>query len=53
VGHQIEREVRSAKRYDISVRMEDGSVKVLSTETQPTWRSGDKVRIREGHVQAI
>lgn len=44
-GHQIEKHVRSHKRYDVSVRMDDGSTKTVSYETQPAWRGGDKVRV--------
>lgn len=49
-GHQIERSARSTKRYDISVRMRDGSVKVVSMDT-PAWRPGDKVRLHNGTLK--
>lgn len=52
-GHQIERSARSTKRYDISVRMHDGSIKVVSTDTPPAWRPGDKVRLRNGTVKPL
>lgn len=52
-GHQIERSARSAKRYDISVRMHDGSVKTVSTDTPPAWRAGDKVRLHDGVVKPL
>ena len=47
-GHQIERSARSTKRYDVSVRMQDGSVKTVSTGTPPPWRAGDHVRLHKG-----
>ena len=52
-GHQIERGARSSKRYETSVRMPDGSVKVAKTDTQPTWRAGDKVRVQNGVVKPL
>ena len=52
-GHQIERNARSTKKYDISVRMHDGSVKVVSTDTAPGWRPGDKVRLHNGVVKPL
>jgi outer membrane lipoprotein SlyB len=52
-GHQIERSARSTKRYDISVRMPDGSIKVVSTDTPPGWRPGDKVRLHDGLVKPL
>jgi uncharacterized protein YcfJ len=52
-GHQIERGARSGKRYEISVRMQDGSVKVAKSDTQPSWRAGDKVRVQNGVVKPL
>jgi uncharacterized protein YcfJ len=52
-GHQIERGARSTKRYETSVRMHDGSVKVAKADTQPTWRAGDKVRVHNGVVKPL
>lgn len=49
VGHQIEREVRKHTRYDITVRMNDGSMRSLSDEsgTPVTLKSGDKVKVAQ------
>jgi len=55
-GHQIERKAREHKRYDITVRMNDGSVRSLSDEsgTPIALKSGDKVRVsKEGMVRPI
>ena len=53
-GHQIERSARRYKRYDVSIRMNDGSVKNVSSDTPPGWRSGDHVRVlQDGKVQPI
>ena len=55
-GHQIEREARAHKRYDITVRMNDGSTKALSDETgnPVSWKSGDKVRVgNDGVIRPI
>lgn len=52
IGHQVERSARSTKRYDIAVRMEDGTVRTLSQEQPPSWRTGDKVRVVNDALQA-
>jgi outer membrane lipoprotein SlyB len=53
VGHQVEKDVRSTKRYDIAVRMEEGGeLRTLSQEQPPTWRAGDKVRVLNDALQA-
>jgi len=51
-GNEIEKRAKTKKRYDVAVRMADGSMKTVSFEAQPTWRSGDHVRIENGTLQA-
>jgi outer membrane lipoprotein SlyB len=52
IGNAVEKNVRTTKRYDISVRMEDGTLRTLSQEQPPTWRAGDKVRVVNDALQA-
>jgi len=42
-----------ARRYDITVRTEDGLLKIVSTDTRPVWRVGDKVRVLNGKIRAL
>jgi hypothetical protein len=37
-------------RYQIRVRMSDGSVKTLTSSTQPSWKAGDRVRLQSGRI---
>jgi hypothetical protein len=39
-----------AVRYQIRVRMSDGSVKTLTSSTQPSWKAGDRVRLQNGRL---
>jgi len=50
--NEIEKRAKTKKRYDVAVRMADGSMKTVSFEAEPTWRSGDHVRIENGTLQA-
>ncbi|MBI2753550.1 MAG: glycine zipper 2TM domain-containing protein [Betaproteobacteria bacterium] len=50
-GHQIEKEARSHKRYDVIVRMEAGGERTVSYEAAPTWRVGDRVRVVDGKLE--
>lgn len=52
IGHQVEKNVRTTKRYDITVRMEDGTLRALSQPQPPTWRAGDKVRVVNDALEA-
>ncbi|MBL8471872.1 MAG: glycine zipper 2TM domain-containing protein [Rhodocyclaceae bacterium] len=47
-GNQIEKSRNKTLRYEISVRMDDGSTRTLSQDSAPTWREGDRVRIENG-----
>ncbi len=35
-------------RYQVQVRMSDGSVKTLTSSSQPEWKAGDRVRLQNG-----
>ena len=51
-GHEIEKNVRKKTRYEISVRMEDGSMRTLSQDAAPAWRIGDHVRVINNQLVA-
>jgi len=44
-GHKVEQKVRTVTRWDVVVRMEDGSTRTVSAAEQPLWRVGDRVRV--------
>lgn len=48
-GKKIE-PARAVKRYQIQVRMSDGSVKTLTYGTAPAWKAGDRVRLQNGRL---
>lgn len=50
-GHQVERRTSSGRRYEVVVRMEDGSTRVFPYDTEPAFRIGERVRINEGRLQ--
>jgi outer membrane lipoprotein SlyB len=50
-GHQAEKYIKSGKRYDVVVRMEDGSTRTFPYEAEPGFRAGEKVRVVEGKLQ--
>lgn len=47
-GNQIEKTVKKSRSYDITVRFDDGTTRVFSQATEPSWRAGDKVRVNNG-----
>lgn len=51
-GNEVEKRTRSATHYQVTVRMEDGTRRVIDQQTTPVWRQGDPVRIRNGEIVA-
>jgi hypothetical protein len=39
-------------RYEIVVRFEDGTRRVITENSPPSWHTGDKVRMRNGMLSA-
>jgi outer membrane lipoprotein SlyB len=50
-GHKVEQKVRTTTRWDVVVRMEDGSTRTVSAAEQPLWRVGDRVRVNNGTLE--
>ena len=51
-GNEIEKRVKSSKHYEVAVRLEDGTRRVVSEANAPAWRQGDHVRIVDGAIRA-
>jgi outer membrane lipoprotein SlyB len=52
-GNQIEGRVKANKSYDITVRMNDGSIRKFHQTEQPSWHQGDDVRVVDGGLRPI
>jgi len=52
LGNEIEKEVRTTKSFDITVRFDDGSSRVISEAAATSWRVGDKVKVVNGVIHA-
>ena len=52
-GNQIEGNMKTTTTWDIVVRMDNGSKRTLHQSSQPSWRSGDAVRVVKGQLRSI
>lgn len=52
-GNEVEKRVKATKSYDITVRLDDGSTRVINEVNAPSWRSGDRVKLVDGSIRAI
>jgi len=51
-GHEIEKNTRKIKSYEIDIRLDDGSSRVITQDVQPAWRMGDRVKLVNGVITA-
>lgn len=51
-GHQAEKHLKSTVRYDVTVKMDDGSTQTFSYDSQPAFQAGSKVRVVNGTLTA-
>ncbi len=52
-GNEVEKRVKVTKSYDITVRLDDGSTRVINEDSLPSWRNGDRVKIIDGAIRPI
>ena len=50
-GHQVEKHVRADKHWEIAVRLDDGAQRTLTSDAEPAWHAGDRVRIVDGKLE--
>lgn len=51
-GNEVEKRVKSTKSYEVTVRLNDGSSRVVSEAALPAWHIGDKVKVVNGAIQS-
>jgi len=51
-GNAIEKNVKKTKSYEVAIRFDDGSSRLITQDNPPAWHSGDKVRLVNGMITA-
>jgi outer membrane lipoprotein SlyB len=51
-GNEVEKRVKTATSYEVTVRMDDGSSRVVYDDYAPIWRTGEQVRIVDGAIRS-
>jgi outer membrane lipoprotein SlyB len=49
-GNEIEKRVKTTKGYEVTVRLNDGSSRVIQQASAPSWRTGDHVKVVDGAI---
>lgn len=51
-GNEIEKRMKTTKSYEVTVRLEDGTSRVVHEATQPSWHTGDHVKLVDGAIRS-
>lgn len=51
LGNEVEKQVRHTKTYEITVRFDDGAIRMITEPTPPAWKVGDKVKVVNGVIK--
>lgn len=51
-GNEIEKRMKATTGYDITIRLHDGSRRVIREINPPMWRNGDYVKIVDGAIRS-
>jgi outer membrane lipoprotein SlyB len=49
-GHQVEKNVRAEKQYEVTVRSDDGNRRTYVLDSATRWQQGDRVRMSNGNL---
>ena len=52
-GHMIEKKAREGKVFEIGVNFDDGSSRVFTQETHPSWNQGSRVKLVNGALTSL
>jgi outer membrane lipoprotein SlyB len=52
-GKAIEQKVRATKQWEITVQLDKGGTQTLTSESEPSWHAGDRVRLVDGKLQPV
>jgi len=50
-GNQIEKHMNTSKRYETTVRFDDGTTKVFSETSPQPWKDGERVQVVDGVIR--
>ena len=51
-GNQVEKNVKKSVNYQITIRFDDGSTRLITQPSAPAWRAGDRIRLVNGVITA-
>lgn len=53
VGNQVEGNMKATTSYEIRVRLDDGSARTFRQQSEPQWRTGQRVKVVNGALRSV
>jgi len=50
-GKMAEEKVGATKQWEITVQLDKGGTQTITSDTEPSWHQGDRVRVLDGKLQ--
>ncbi|MGP1685238.1 MAG: glycine zipper 2TM domain-containing protein, partial [Giesbergeria sp.] len=51
-GNAVEKNVKNVKNYEIAIRFDDGTSRLITQDNPTAWRSGDRIKLVNGVITA-
>ena len=52
-GNEVEKNARGSHQYQITVRLDDGSMRTITETAQPKWQNGERVRVNNNRIASL
>jgi outer membrane lipoprotein SlyB len=52
-GREIEKRARGTKTWETTVRLDDGTTRVIPSNVAPFWHEGERIRFVDGRLQPV
>lgn len=53
IGNEVQKHQNVTKRWELTVRFDDGTTQTLNSDVAPFWHQGDRVRLLDGKLQPV
>ena len=53
IGNEAEKRQRASRHWELTVRLDDGTIQKVTSEAAPFWHQGDRVRLLDGKLVPV
>ena len=53
IGNEAQKRQNATKHWELTVRFDDGTTQTVTSQNEPFWHQGDRVRLLDGKLQPV